>query len=73
MFGTITGEKGKILPPEFKAAAEAQPLLFNKQFYYWAEFDGSAVMSEDLPETIVRHYESAGPMNTFLSAAAMPG
>ncbi|HZH99161.1 MAG TPA: DUF2461 domain-containing protein, partial [Fimbriimonadaceae bacterium] len=36
-FGRIGGEKNKILPPELRDAAAQQPLLFNKQFYYWSE------------------------------------
>ena len=31
-FGEIRGEQNKIIPKEFKDAAETQPLLFNKQF-----------------------------------------
>ena len=69
LFGTIAGEKGKILPQEFKAAAEIQPLIFNKQFYYWAEFDATDVFRDDLPELILEHYLAAKPMNAFLTRA----
>jgi len=68
-FGTIAGEKGKILPAELKAAAEAQPLIFNKQFYYWAEFDGMEVQRDDLLDLIIDHYHAAMPMNNFLLQA----
>ena len=68
-FGTVVGEKNKILPPEFKEAALDQPLLFNKQFYYWAEYPAEEALRDDLPEFVMAHYEAALPMNRFLSAA----
>jgi uncharacterized protein (TIGR02453 family) len=68
-FGTIAGETGKVLPQELREAAAIQPLLYNKQFYYWAELDPSEILREDLPELIVRHYQAAQPMNAFLAAA----
>jgi hypothetical protein len=36
-FGQIKGEKHKRVPAELKEAALAEPLLYNKQFYYEAE------------------------------------
>jgi len=33
LFGTIAGEKGKVLQAEFREAAASQSILFNKQFY----------------------------------------
>lgn len=68
-FGTIAGEKNKVLPQEFRAAAQAQPLLFLKQFYYWAEHPATDALREDLPEVIVRHFKAAQPMNAFLTGA----
>ena len=68
-FGAIAGEKGKILPAVLKQAAEKQPLIYNKQFYYWAEFDGMEVLREDLLDVIIDHYRAAMPMNDFLLQA----
>ena len=68
LFGTFAGEKSKVLPTEFRSAAEMQPLLFNKQFYYWAQFDGTEVSRDDLPDLIIQHYLTAKPMNAFLAA-----
>lgn len=69
LFGTIAGEKGKVLPAELRAAAADQPILFNKQFYYWHEFDGSEILRDDLPDLVFRHYLAAQPMNSFLTQA----
>jgi uncharacterized protein (TIGR02453 family) len=68
-FGTITGAKNKILPAELRDAAKCQPLLFNKQFYYWAEYDGSEAMRDDLAEFVMEHVRAALPMNGFLAQA----
>lgn len=69
LFGEIQGEKNKVLPKEFKEAALSQPLLFNKQFYCWAEYDPEEAKREDLPKFILEHYKAALPLNQFLSEA----
>ena len=67
LFGTIAGERSKVLPAEFKDTAKLQPLLYQKQFHYWAEFDGNKVVSDDLPDLVIQHYQAARPMNAFLT------
>jgi uncharacterized protein (TIGR02453 family) len=66
-FGTIAGEKNKILPPEFKEAAAKQPLLFNKQFYYWAEHEAEDALRDDLDEVIMDHIRACRKMNEFVT------
>lgn len=68
-FGTIKGERNKVLPPELKSEAAAQPLLYNKQFYYWAEFSGAEIVRDDLADLVIHTYQAAVPMNEFLSAS----
>ncbi|MFY9233458.1 MAG: DUF2461 domain-containing protein [Fimbriimonadaceae bacterium] len=68
-FGMMAGEKNKILPPEFREAAAKQPLLFNKQFFYWAEHKPEEALRDDLPEFVMSHIRAAQPMNAFLSRA----
>ena len=65
-FGGIKGEVNKILPPEFREAAQKQPLLFNKQFYYWAEHEAEEALREDLPEYLMAHMKACRKMNQFL-------
>ena len=65
-FGAIQGDRNKVLPPEFKAAAIQEPLLFNKQFYYGAELPAKAVVDPKLPELLIAHYKAMTAMNTFL-------
>lgn len=68
-FGTIKGETNKILPPEIKEAAAKQPLLFNKQFYYWAEYEAEDALREDLDEFLMSHMRACRKMNEFLIKA----
>lgn len=65
-FGEIKGEKNKKLPPEFAEAAKDIPLLFNKQFYFWREYDAEEALRDDLPEFAMAHIRSAWPLNDFL-------
>jgi uncharacterized protein (TIGR02453 family) len=66
-FGEMAGDKNKILPPELKEAAQRQPLLYNKQFYYWREHPAREITREDLPDFVMRHIRAAQPMNRFLA------
>ena len=68
-FGAVKGEQNKVLPPELKSAAAHQPLLYNKQFYYWAEFSGAEIVRDDLSDLVIHTYQAAVPMNEFLSTA----
>lgn len=65
-FGTILGDRNKVLPKEFKLAAATEPLLFNKQFYYGAELPAKTVVDPALPDVLIAHYKAMAPMNAFL-------
>lgn len=66
-FGEMAGEKNKVLPPELREAAAKQPLLYNKQFFYWGEHPAIEITRDDLPEFVMRHIRAAQPMNRFLT------
>lgn len=68
-FGTLAGEKNKKLPGELQEAAAKQPLLYNKQFFYWTEHEPKEALREDLPDFLMAHIIVAQPMNAFLSRA----
>ena len=69
LFGEIQGERNKVLPKEFKEAAKSRPLLFNKQFYCWAEYDPEQAKRDDLPQFMLDHYKAALQLNEFLAQA----
>lgn len=66
-FGTILGEKNKIIPKEFKEAAEKEPLLFNKQWYFYAQFEPELVLSDDLDKRILSCFEAGRSVENFFN------
>jgi uncharacterized protein (DUF2461 family) len=38
-FGEVHGDRNKRIPPEFKEVFEKQPLIANKQFYYFSDLN----------------------------------
>ncbi len=68
--GEIQGEKNKIIPAELKDAAKYQPLIFNKQFYFWREYLGNKnITRPDLADFIVEHYFVSQPFIRFVQQA----
>jgi uncharacterized protein (TIGR02453 family) len=68
-FGEIRGEKNKILPKEFKAAAENQPLLFNKQFYFFSSMAPETILRDDIVDVVMEYFEASEPIREFLTKA----
>jgi uncharacterized protein (TIGR02453 family) len=65
-YGEMQGEKSSRVPANLKAAAEKQPLLFNKEFYFGCEEKASLVTSKDLMKIMLEHYKIALPLIKFL-------
>ena len=61
----LRGEKNKILPPEFKAAAASEPMLYMKQFYFMTELDPETLLKPDAVDIIMAHFEAAHALNAF--------
>lgn len=68
-FGEIKGEENKRLPKEFQEAAEKQPLLFKKQFYFMTNLDSKLVESDKLMPTILEHFEAGAGVSAFFKEA----
>lgn len=68
-FGKIEGEKNKRLPIEFKQVLQEQPLIANKQFYYFSEINVKKVLSKNLTDYLMEYYYAAKPINSFLYEA----
>ncbi len=66
-YGEVLGDKHKRLAKEFKAAAEVQPLLFNKTFYVMAELPPEVVLRDDFLDLVIDYYQLARPFNDFFS------
>lgn len=65
VFGKIHGEKNKILPAEFKNAAIDEPLIFNKQWYFFVEYPASDLLKNNLLDQLIRAYLTARPLELF--------
>jgi len=68
-YGELQGEKNKVIPKEFKEIGQKEPLIYNKQFYYWAELDAKHILSPKLDDIIMEHYNAAKPIREFLLRA----
>ncbi len=64
-YGTLKGELNKVLPPEFKAAAQQEPLLFQKQFYFMAELDPELSIGAAFPDLAVAYFKAGKAVNDF--------
>jgi uncharacterized protein (TIGR02453 family) len=69
LFGEVQGEKNKVLPTEFKAAAIKDPYVANKQFYVMAELPAGTVTDVKLLDRLMEHHKALRPFNTWLAAA----
>jgi uncharacterized protein (TIGR02453 family) len=67
VFGTILGEKNKVIPKELKEAAEKEKLIYNKQWYFYAEFDTSVVLDEKLDEMVLTCFEAGKPVERYFN------
>jgi uncharacterized protein (TIGR02453 family) len=67
VFGEIRGEKNKLLPADLKAAAENEPLIFNKQWYYLAEFSADEIVSDKLDQLLERCFLAGKPLEDFFN------
>lgn len=68
-FGEVHGEKSKRIPSEFGKAAGEQPLLWNKQWYYYTHLSPEVILSDDLMQVILDLRDKAMPMQEYLTRA----
>jgi uncharacterized protein (TIGR02453 family) len=66
-FGNILGEKNKIIPKELKEAAEIESLIFNKQWYFYAEFEPETILADNLDQIILDCYQAGRPVELFFN------
>lgn len=68
-FQQIHGEKSKRIPKEFLAAAEAQPLIWNKNWYYYKHLPAETITGDDLMDTILDLRDKSEPIKNYLYKA----
>lgn len=68
-YGKINGDKHKRLPLEFREIETIQPLIANKDFYWFFKLPSKKLTSNDLVEELVTKYIVALPINRFFERA----
>ncbi len=66
-FGSILGEKNKVLAKELKDLAVNEPLLYNKQWYFYAQFEPEILLEENFDQLILDCYKVARPIEHFFN------
>jgi uncharacterized protein (TIGR02453 family) len=64
-FGTILGDQNKRIPGEFKELQKAEPLIANKQFYFFKKMDSKKILSKYLVKQMMELYNCANPLIQF--------
>ncbi|MEM7367046.1 MAG: DUF2461 domain-containing protein [Bacteroidota bacterium] len=65
-FGELKGDKMKRVPKDMREAAEQEPLLLNKQFYFSAMREAALIPSDNLMDEIMTYWHAAKAVNTYL-------
>lgn len=69
-FGEIGGERSKRLPADLGELAQSEPLVFNKQWVFWAHWpDQKLLLDPDLDKFIVDRWQAGKTLNDVLKAA----
>ena len=68
-YGSLQGERNKILPPEFKQWVAQEPMVANKQFYFMSDLDAGVLLEKRLPDRLMSYYRAGCDINSFLKRA----
>jgi len=66
-FEELKGDKNKIIPKDLKEAAVLEPLIFNKQWYFYTQFEPETILFDNLDETIINCYKAGRPVEEFFN------
>ena len=66
-YGELRGAKNKILPKDLKEFGEIEPLILNKQFYFFTEFTPETILFDNLDELILDCYKVGKPTQDFFN------
>ena len=69
-YGELQGERNKILPAEFKEAGKTEPVLFNKQFFWWTDIPKKVFTATDAPKQLMKYYKAGKPVADFFTRGA---
>ena len=64
-FGEIRGEKNKRINKPFSEIIEKQPLILNKSFYYFKNYEPEIVLQKDFIQQLIKDYKIIQPLNRY--------
>lgn len=67
-FGKILGEKNKVLPAHLREAAAKEPFIFNKQWYFYTQFEPETILQDNLDQIVLNCYEAGRPVEAYFNA-----
>ena len=67
VYGQMLGEKNKIIPPEFREAANDQALIYNKQWYFFVQYPAEEILNDDVLKKLIHAYNVAIPIKQFFN------
>lgn len=67
-FGEILGEKNKVLPAHLREAAAKEPFIFNKQWYFYTQFEPETILQDNLDQIVLNCYEAGRPVEAYFNA-----
>ncbi len=68
-YKTLSGDKNKVLPAEYKEFEKEQPFISNKQFWYHAQLTRKDITGDNLDTLILSYFKAGMKMNKFLLEA----
>ena len=68
-YKVLDGDKNKVLPPEYKEFVKQEPLIANKQFWYWASLSRKDITGNNLDKILLPYFKAGYKINKFLMEA----
>jgi len=68
-FGTLQGEALQRVPEPWRAAAEREPLVARRRWFFRSELPVSLVTSDELCDVLMAHWRAGRDVNAFLQRA----
>lgn len=68
-YKSLDGDKNKVLPAEYKEFAKIEPLIANKQFWFWSDLTRRDVTGDKIDTLLLSYFEAGMKMNKFLLEA----
>ena len=67
LFVEIHGEKNKKLDKDLLEAAAQEPLIYNKQFYFYSTFEAETLLDPKLDQLMIECYQTGRPLELFFN------